>query len=284
MAENIIYDRLVCKHNTEAVWKEQISFIPFKGELIIYDTDENYDYERFKIGDGCTPVNFLPFIDRYVVDLLNNHIYNKSNPHNVTLGNLGISASKEEINHLIDVHENIQVQLNKKLEKVELDDLGISASNTEINQLNGITENIQVQLNKKLEKVELDDLGISASQEEINTLSGVTENVQAQLNSKANNNHGNHIPSPETADIKTFLRNDNTWQQVTPGNIGAAEKSHPHTASDIGSGTFTGKVQANSESTALLGTPQVRNICASTNDLTPGSSSLTTGTLYFVYE
>lgn len=34
--------------------------------------------------------------------------------------------------------------------------------------------------------------------------------------------HGNHVPAPQTANSATFLRNDNTWQKVTPANIGAA--------------------------------------------------------------
>lgn len=34
--------------------------------------------------------------------------------------------------------------------------------------------------------------------------------------------HGNHVPKTQTANNATFLRNDNTWQKVTPGNIGAA--------------------------------------------------------------
>lgn len=33
--------------------------------------------------------------------------------------------------------------------------------------------------------------------------------------------HGNHVPETGTPDSATFLRNDNTWQKVTPSNIGA---------------------------------------------------------------
>ena len=42
----------------------------------------------------------------------------------------------------------------------------------------------------------------------------------------APSSHGNHVPTTETADNKKFLRNDNTWQEVTPANIGAASASH----------------------------------------------------------
>ena len=36
--------------------------MPKQGELIVYDKDSNYDYERVKIGDGATNVNNLPFV------------------------------------------------------------------------------------------------------------------------------------------------------------------------------------------------------------------------------
>lgn len=38
--------------------------------------------------------------------------------------------------------------------------------------------------------------------------------------------HGNHVPTTQTASNKVFLRNDNTWQTITPANIGAAASSH----------------------------------------------------------
>lgn len=35
-------------------------------------------------------------------------------------------------------------------------------------------------------------------------------------------NHGEHVPTVQAADNSVFLRNDNTWQQIKPENIGAA--------------------------------------------------------------
>lgn len=55
--------RIVHKHDTEANWKKATAFTPEQGEIIIYDIDSNYAYERFKIGDGNTLVNSLPFAD-----------------------------------------------------------------------------------------------------------------------------------------------------------------------------------------------------------------------------
>lgn len=50
--------------------------------------------------------------------------------------------------------------------------------------------------------------------------------INTKLSGKANASHGNHVPATETADNAKFLRNDNTWQTVTPENIGAAKSSH----------------------------------------------------------
>ena len=61
MSEKRINSRLINKHDTEAHWILAENFTPMAGEIIIYDRDENYNYERFKIGDGVTLVNELPF-------------------------------------------------------------------------------------------------------------------------------------------------------------------------------------------------------------------------------
>lgn len=58
-------------------------------------------------------------------------------------------------------------------------------------------------------------------------------NLQSTLDGKADKSHGNHVPTTQSADDATFLRNDNTWQKVTPTNIGAAPSTHNHTISQI---------------------------------------------------
>ena len=52
--------------------------------------------------------------------------------------------------------------------------------------------------------------------------------VNSLMEGKASTNHGNHVPTTQTADSATFLRNDNTWQKVTPANIGASATGHNH--------------------------------------------------------
>ena len=54
--------RLILKHDIESNWKRAETFVPKQGEIIIYDVDNNYPYERIKIGDGVTNVNQLQFI------------------------------------------------------------------------------------------------------------------------------------------------------------------------------------------------------------------------------
>lgn len=61
--EKNINARIQHKHDIEANWIKAVNFIPKKAELIVYDIDANYDYERLKIGDGATPVTELPFAE-----------------------------------------------------------------------------------------------------------------------------------------------------------------------------------------------------------------------------
>ena len=69
MAEkNLSNIRIINKHDTEANWLKATGFIPKQGELIVYDKDSTYSYERFKIGDGSTVVSSLPFADANKVD------------------------------------------------------------------------------------------------------------------------------------------------------------------------------------------------------------------------
>ena len=70
---------------------------------------------------------------------------------------------------------------------------------------------------------------------------------------------------------------------ITPAAIGAAAASHNQAASTITAGTF-----ASTNVKAMNGTDyttaRVRNIQASTTDLTAGSSALANGDIYLVYE
>lgn len=72
MADNkTLNTRLVNKHDVEANWLKAVNFIPLQGEIIVYDIDENYNYERFKIGDGATNISALPFVEDIFKNNLN---------------------------------------------------------------------------------------------------------------------------------------------------------------------------------------------------------------------
>ena len=58
--EKTFQSRIQLKHDVESHWQKAINFIPLAGEIIIYDADANNPV-RYKIGDGTTNINALPF-------------------------------------------------------------------------------------------------------------------------------------------------------------------------------------------------------------------------------
>ena len=66
MSEKTIKSRIIHKHDIAANWEKATSFTPKQGEIIVYDIDSEYDYERFKIGDGEKNVNDLPFYESHL--------------------------------------------------------------------------------------------------------------------------------------------------------------------------------------------------------------------------
>ena len=85
MAIKYINSRVIHKHDTEINWNNNSNFVPAQAEVIIYDKDENYDYERIKIGDGETPVNNLPFISNNVLQEAKDYVDEKVSPFNSVL-------------------------------------------------------------------------------------------------------------------------------------------------------------------------------------------------------
>lgn len=90
MANNEFYSRIIHKHDTEENWIKAINFIPKQGEIIIYDKDDNYNYERMKIGNGVTNVNNLPFIMEK--DINGNNIVNTYATISKSFPRLGFNA------------------------------------------------------------------------------------------------------------------------------------------------------------------------------------------------
>ncbi|MBR2408912.1 MAG: collagen-like protein [Lachnospiraceae bacterium] len=67
-------------------------------------------------------------------------------------------------------------------------------------------------------------------------------------------------------------------------DVGAAESTHDHVASNIKTGTLAGKVVANATAVATLGDKQVRNVYVGDTALESGVSALPTGDIYIKYK
>ena len=61
-------------HKTELQWSLIPNFVPFNGELIVFDPDDKYAYARLKIGDGYTLLSDLPFfVDSATTNFITEH-------------------------------------------------------------------------------------------------------------------------------------------------------------------------------------------------------------------
>lgn len=65
--EKVFQSRIQLKHDIEENWLKATNFVPKEGEIIIYDIDANNPIARFKIGDGTTKVNELPFVSHHKI-------------------------------------------------------------------------------------------------------------------------------------------------------------------------------------------------------------------------
>ena len=90
---NPIKTRIQLKIDTEANWNKSVlvadggekqsgtSFIPLKGEVIIYSADGSHPFSRLKVGDGETNVVRLPFLNAGTAEKVN---------HTLTFGDGGV--------------------------------------------------------------------------------------------------------------------------------------------------------------------------------------------------
>ena len=85
--EKIFQSRIQLKHDIEENWLKATNFVPKEGEIVIYDVDANNPTPRFKVGNGTTVVNLLPFVaaqaDWNITDE-NNSGYIKNRPFYTT--------------------------------------------------------------------------------------------------------------------------------------------------------------------------------------------------------
>lgn len=123
-----------------------------------------------------------------------------------------------------------------------------------INELRNMISSLIYNLKNSIYTKTETDAKITASKTSVVQSTGTsTTAVMSQkattdsLNAKANVSHGNHVPTLQTANNSVFLRNDNTWQAVTPGNIGTYTKaeidSKDNTKANVSHGNHVPAVQ-----------------------------------------
>ena len=62
MIEKEIPARIEQLCDSEENWNTKTSFVPKKGEFVIYEPDDKHDYPRAKLGDGVTLLKDLQFV------------------------------------------------------------------------------------------------------------------------------------------------------------------------------------------------------------------------------
>lgn len=105
MSEKVLNSRIVHKHDVETNWLKAVNFIPKQGEIIVYDIDDNYTYERIKIGDGETLVSALPFIDDTLKETLVSQINDVDDKVDAVGLLVGDTSVSEQINTAIAAQE-----------------------------------------------------------------------------------------------------------------------------------------------------------------------------------
>ena len=127
MAEKTIKTRIIHKHDTEENWNKAINFIPKQGEIIVYDVDATHAYERFKIGDGVTNVNSLPFsyshIDNYyyfddiesMVTAINNNTFSEDNKEQLSTSVVQITTGLDAL--IIDILADVTTESDLSISK-----------------------------------------------------------------------------------------------------------------------------------------------------------------------
>ena len=151
------------------------------------------------------------------------HINNKSNPHEVTLSQLGVTATSGELNYVSGVTSSIQTQLNSKSatgHKHAISDVTDLQETLDSKQENitGAATTIagaNLTVNRALLSDANGKVAVSAvTSTELGYLDGVTSNLQTQLNQK--------LKFASTGTVGQFAISDGnggiTWLTVKNGN------------------------------------------------------------------
>lgn len=262
--------RIINKHDTEANWLKATGFIPKKGEIIVYDKDSTYNYERFKIGDGSTVVSSLPFADANKVDKVSGKglstndyttvektkLANIADGANKTVVDGALSASSTNpvqnkvvntaISNLSDLIGGTKVSEQITTAIASKSDTGHTHNYAGSSSAGGAANSVKANLTVKLNSGSTEGTNLFT----YNGSTAKTVNITPSAIGAAASSHGNHVPATETANNAKFLRNDNTWQTVTPANIGAAVVNHgTHVSYSTTAPVMDGTASAGSAST-----------------------------------
>ena len=90
----------------------------------------------------------------------------------------------------------------------------------------------------------------------------------------ASENHGTHIPAPQTPNANVFLRNDNSWQTITPQDIGAATSTQGTKADSAIQGVRVNGVNLMTNSNQVIDV-ETAHLGAASNALTINGQTLT---------
>ena len=232
-------DNKLASLETKIDWKESVATFediastypnPVDGWTVnVKDTDYTYRYNGTEwvvisanaIPKATTSVDgLLSKEDKVKLDDVNSKKHTHGNKSVIdAITSALVSNWNSAFSHISDVIKHITVDertlwntVSNKVDKVTGKQLSTNDYTTaEKNKLSGIEANAN-------RYVHPNDAGTRH----------VTDAEKTIWNGKANASHGNHVPATQSANNKKFLRCDNTWQDVTPGNIGAAPASHTH--------------------------------------------------------
>ena len=118
--------RIIQKHDSSANWAKATTFVPLKGEIIIYD-----DLGKIKIGDGAAKVNDLPFANADAVK-------------QVKLNNVAKSPNADgvvDLGTVITSHQDISGKQDK-LSTAQLNAVNSGITSAKVEQYDGYNSTI----------------------------------------------------------------------------------------------------------------------------------------------
>ena len=164
------------------------------------------------------------------------------NINNINVNKNDLTTLKNKVNTNTNNITSLTDTVNTNVDNILINTKSIAANVEDIEELREIINDLDIP-----EEVDLTDITKQISTNKNNISINMTDIADLENQMKNHNHdntyaakdhnhsgtyaaasHGNHVPSTQTANNAVFLRNDNSWQTVTPANIGAATSNHTH--------------------------------------------------------